>query len=210
MIIRVIGDVHGLWKRYRKVTRDVPYSIQVGDFGFHKEHRNHLKYRNGDRHKVLFGNHDDPFFLKGNHSLGDFGEWNNVFFIGGAYSIDQQWRTQGINWWPEEQLETARFHEALDAYEKAKPDIIITHDCTEVAYYHFGIVRLGTFNHTPLFLQEAFNRHEPKLWIFGHHHRDVSFRIRSTEFVCLDELSYIELDTELAVYQPTGWGEFAK
>jgi hypothetical protein len=31
--IRFIGDVHGKWKQYKNIIKDVPVTRQVGDFG---------------------------------------------------------------------------------------------------------------------------------------------------------------------------------
>ena len=39
-VVRIIGDVHGKFRRYREIIRGVPFSIQAGDMGvgFRRQH----------------------------------------------------------------------------------------------------------------------------------------------------------------------------
>jgi len=199
MKLRIIGDVHGKFKQYRKRTRHVEYSLQVGDFGFRGEHLRHLEYRNSDKHKVLFGNHDDYAFLNKPHSMGNFGMFHNVFCIRGAYSIDQHMRTEGVSWWREEQMTYAEMLKAMDAYGEEKPNIVVTHDCPEFLYPHMGYLPEKR-NNTSQFLSRIWEVHAPKLWIYGHHHISNTRMWGNTKFICLNELEYIDLDTDTLEY----------
>ena len=40
------------------------------------------------------------------------------------------------------------------------------------------------------------------LWLFGHHHRDWRYREGETLFVCVGELSYVDIDLAGAVHGP--------
>jgi hypothetical protein len=42
-------------------------------------------------------------------------------------------------------------------------------------------------------LQELYNIHQPKLWIFGHWHRSKTIQHGKTKFMCLDELETYQL-----------------
>jgi len=193
--IRIIGDTHGKFKQYRKLTRNVECSIQLGDFGFKPHHMLHLKYRDSERHKIIFGNHDDTSFLKSPHSLGNHGIFKDIFCIRGAWSIDQKWRTIGINWFQDEELNMRQMTEAMDAYEIAKPSIVITHDCPEFMYSRHGIFEIKPEGRsTPRFLEHVFELHRPDLWIYGHHHDSQTNDILGTEFRCLDELETLDLE----------------
>lgn len=193
--MRIIGDVHGKFKQYRKLTRNVEYSIQVGDFGFRGDHLRHLKYRNSSRHKVLFGNHDDYAFVNHPHSLGHFGEWMGVFGIRGAYSIDQWHRTEGISWWREEQMEYGQMLQCTDEYTRVLPQVVVSHDCPEFLYPFMGYLPEKR-NRTSQFLSHIWEIHAPKLWVYGHHHRSDTRQWKETTFICLNELEYIDLDLE--------------
>jgi Icc-related predicted phosphoesterase len=176
--IGFIGDIHNKPGIYLDLIKKYDATIQVGDFG--------LKYAwtkisdenvNSVYHKILPGNHEDYDFLlneKSEYNLGDFGTCNfhkiKFFFVRGAYSIDDNTRIIGFDWWEQEQLSYQQQNEALDAYEKEKPDIMITHtlpsDVAENLFHNMLAIRCST---TSLF-QEMFRIHKPKLWICGHFH----------------------------------------
>jgi hypothetical protein len=52
-------------------------------------------------------------------------------YIGGALSIDKAHRTEGLNWWVDEELSIQEMNSIFDKYIKEKPDIMVTHDCPE-------------------------------------------------------------------------------
>ena len=191
--IRIIGDCHGKFKQYRALTRNVEHSLQLGDFGFRGEHERHLKYRDSEHHRILFGNHDCYDFLYGAHSMGNFGTFHGIFCIRGAYSIDQAMRTEGVSWWRNEQLTYAEMLEALDAYTEAKPDVVVTHDCPDFLYPEMGYLP-EKLDKTPQFLTNVWEAHQPKQWFYGHHHRSSTRRFGRTEFICLDELEYLDIE----------------
>lgn len=62
---------------------------------------------------------------------GHFWNWNGLQFgaAGGAYSVDKPWRTEGISWWPEEEMTWA---ETDDMIKRGKQlprlDVLLTHD----------------------------------------------------------------------------------
>jgi UDP-2,3-diacylglucosamine pyrophosphatase LpxH len=45
-------------------------------------------------------------------------------------------------------------------------------------------------------LDRMFEIHKPKLWIHGHHHMNLMRDIEGTRFVCLDELSFIDIEAD--------------
>lgn len=184
----VIGDVHGKINKYHQMIRRYGCkTIQVGDFGFKLHHNWHLKNVDSDNHKINFGNHDDYNYLHSKHSLGDYSYFDGIMTVRGAYSIDRWLRTEGLDWWCNEELSYADMQNAIDFYVDKKPDVMITHDCPRS-------IRKQVFNiHeksiTSDGLQAMFESHQPKLWIFGHHHKDMSEIIDGCRFICLDELS---------------------
>ena len=199
--IKIIGDVHGKHLMYKNVIKDVDYSIQIGDFGF----RNSWNWLNAnispDNHKILPGNHEEYTHIT-SHSLGDYGMYDlagmKFFFVRGAFSVDKLHRRENVSWWAKEELELNELLDAANIYEKEKPDIMLTHDCPGNVY---GVSwdlfkRAWIPNRTSQVLQEMFERHQPKLWIFGHWHMNVAAYIKSTFFICLDELDSVYYDTE--------------
>ena len=227
--LRIIGDVHGKirtghGRSYKKLAQAAFNSLQVGDLGFHYED---LQDINPVRNRVIGGNHDNygaltPHYL-GNHGvfyLSDF----ELFFVRGAFSIDYRTRFEGVDlfqlpaYGPDgewgEQLTVAQAEDAIDAYQLAAPDIMVTHEAPE------EIVDLICNNDKDLpssftqkVLQTMFAYHQPKIWIFGHWHENwrcsydgigvtrrgkqiVKGPYSGTTFICLKELGYIDLDTD--------------
>ena len=192
--ITLIGDVHGKYKLYHEIIREKdrhPYTIQLGDFGFNYET---LKNVDHTKHKIIGGNHDNYSSINDSPNyLGNFGYRNlngvDFFCYRGAYSIDKQYRTIGVDWWADEQVNAEQFMKARQLYREIKPDIMLTHDCPESISPI--VLKPGSQiyqNQTGYFLQELFNIHQPKKWYFGHYHRSWNMNISGTDFRCLDEL----------------------
>ena len=194
MSITLIGDVHGKYEHYHKIVRQTerhPYTLQIGDFGFKYDT---LKNVDSTRHLILPGNHDNYDTCYNHpHFLGDYGytSLNRIefFYYRGAYSIDRQSRTIGIDWWENEQVNIDQFMKARELYRSIKPEVMITHDCPQdIALQMLEPGQRAYENITSWALQELYNIHQPKLWFYGHWHRSVKIQHGNTQFVCLNEL----------------------
>lgn len=205
---RVIGDVHGKHSQYVGLANRAEYSICVGDVGFDYSYL--TKNLDADKHKIIGGNHDnyenqDGKFIKQTpHFLGDFGYHalpgaEPFFYVRGAWSIDQKYRKEGRDWWPEEELTYLQGLQAIETYAAMMPKVVISHCCPasiipKVPFERlFGNEIFKTRTDTILELMYEF--HQPDLWIFGHYHIDWDHVCRhksgkKTRFICLNELSY--------------------
>lgn len=199
-MITIIGDVHGKYRRYHEIIREKdrhPYTVQIGDMGFDYSTLDNVDPK---KHVLIAGNHDNYDKLdKVPHYLGDFGHMVNFngvdfFYYRGAYSIDRQYRTIGIDWWSNEEVKIEGFFEARKLYREIKPDIVITHDCPEeICYLILDPGRQVYQNMTGYCLQELFNIHQPKFWYFGHHHKSWKMEVNGTNFQCLNELEIVKI-----------------
>ena len=209
-----IGDCHGKTFELRKLVEraDVPHVFQLGDMG--------LGFRDvtlptlGDTFKWIRGNHDDPAQCRAHPNYaGEYGVWNDIFFIAGAFSIDHEWRRvmmmqQGAKpcWWPDEQLSEDQLEAAYQLYIKVKPRVVATHDApTEIGttLLRDGNFRLekmdGVNSRTAQTFQRMLEAHQPEHWFFGHYHRTWNYEYKPwnhrhdevtyTNFHCLDELA---------------------
>jgi len=198
--LRIVGDIHGYHKWYRRLTKghspsglsEPEYTIQIGDLGFMY---NVLDELDPQHHKVLAGNHDN-YAIMGNypHFLGDFGvhtipEFGDVFFIRGAFSIDKVNRSLGVDWWEEEELTVEQGEEALKLYKEVKPDFVISHDAplNVVPYvtnpriaFNFGFSNSVIKTKTAQLLQVMAAFHRPKIHFFGHYHVDFDCYVDAT------------------------------
>lgn len=192
MNILLIGDVHGKFDAYCDIIKNHNgISIQLGDFGFDEEHQQFLNTIDYSKNKVLFGNHDYYPMLYSPHSLGDFGMYNNIFYVRGAYSIDKMWRKESIDWFENEELTYTECNKALDLYCKHKPKIVISHDCPTFLRELLFDIPFNERTITSELLDQMFEFHKPEKWYFGHHHQSIMKIINNCEFRCLNELESV-------------------
>lgn len=171
MIIRFIGDVHGKFLQYQYIAENSPrgMSIQVGDFGlgFGKEPPKMDIF-----HRFIRGNHDSPEKCRQHLNWIEDGHYTEAFggilYVGGAYSIDSYRRTEGVDWWRDEELDISKMNDILDSVKKT-PRIIVTHDCpASMAPHLMSNVRHMDNSRTQQFLDALYEKVQPDLWIFGH------------------------------------------
>lgn len=216
-LTRIIGDIHGKTYDYtihclKQGLRHAhdPYperSIQIGDFGigffseyWHDELTQWMK--ENPQHRFIRGNHDDPTKCRDMPNYIEDGVVeNDVMFVGGAWSIDHAFRTEGVSWWRDEELSVEDFNRIIDNYKAVKPRVMITHDCpTQVAWDMFisrgnsvaGQQQIKT--RTGEAFQAMWEIHRPEEWYFGHWHYTRDITLHGTKFQCLGELDYIDVD----------------
>jgi hypothetical protein len=200
-MIIVAGDIHMDFGALNTLIskRQPSIILSVGDWGYwprmspqecygvHKVgFKAELPKPKSPRTKIYWcdGNHEDHVML--NQRTTDE-LWPNVFymprastlvlpdgrkvlFMGGADSHDKAYRTPGISWFPEELITQAD----MDRLPKCKVDIVISHTCPcewvpGVMNYD---VRMGDPCRHALSL--VLRQYRPKLWYFGHWHRNVT------------------------------------
>jgi predicted phosphodiesterase len=192
--ITVVGDIHGKYKRMHEIIREKDkheYIVALGDVGFDFSTLNNV---DPDKFKIVGGNHDNyNKIINIPHYLGDYGftTLNGIsfFFYRGAYSIDRQYRTIGIDWWEDEQNNIETFMKARELYREIKPDIFLAHDCPDfMVPEYIGPYAKRYENITGWALGELYKIHQPKLFIHGHYHVSKNTQYGDTKFVCLNEL----------------------
>ncbi|MFA7408282.1 MAG: metallophosphoesterase family protein [Anaerolineaceae bacterium] len=221
-MVRLIGDVHAKMKSYMEITKDVDHSIQVGDYGIGFIGPTQLVpdsfiqwQKDNPGHRFIRGNHDWPDGCRHCPNWIPDGKFERDWmFVGGAFSIDRDRRIEGLSWWRDEELNYATLDSLILKYQACAPRVMITHDCP----YNVGVdlfektgrlIGNGKLNstRTSLALDAMFSEHEPELWIFGHYHHDVDEVIGKTRFICLGELSYIDMNPHtLEIIKHPDWG----
>ena len=204
----LIGDIHARFNYYLDLVRnaDTP-TIQVGDFGLgfgNVTANDEPKQIPGDNWFIR-GNHDNPEVCRKHPNyLGDYGykkEWD-LFYCGGADSIDKQQRLIGYDWWPDEELDYQTLNnQVLPLFEATRPRLVVTHTCpTKVLMKVLNGVDNGWGRPKPQrterALQAMFEVYQPTLWVFGHFHRAFDTRMDGTRFVCLNTYQVMEVEME--------------
>ncbi len=204
-----IGDVHGKYTQYKRILDHCEKSIQVGDMGV-----GFFNYRTGGPvanpphsvmkeggHRFIRGNHDNPTVCR-QHSqcIPDGTVEGGTMYIGGAVSIDKPFRVEGFSWWKDEELSQEELGALIEKYMDVKPEIMVTHDCPEevanAMCVHVGFQKIEIPSRTRIALQQMWNAHSPKLWVYGHWHFSFDHMLRGTRFVCLAELEAKEINLE--------------
>ena len=206
MSIVIIGDVHGRTKTYQKWLRDncdeSQRTVQIGDMG--------LGFAGvglpapgqpplSANHKFFRGNHDSPDKCRKHPAyLGDFGYLpeDELFWLAGAYSIDRDFRIEGISWWRDEELSIAELNQAADLYSLMKPKYVLSHEAPAKAGETLLHGLLGPYfaakggspqSRTAQMLQIMLDNHQPDEYVFGHYHVDKQFYVPGykTKFTCV-------------------------
>jgi predicted phosphodiesterase len=196
-MLRIIGDIHGKQEAYSELAREVKHSVQVGDMG--------LNYTvltdsvNAEHHRFVPGNHDNYDNLPAHAFKDDYSMTAlcgiPFLYVRGAYSIDKTFRTLGISWWGNEEISWQSGLSLIQYASSYKPSLIISHDCPYCVYsYVLTNEDKWRQSRTAQILDALFKAHQPDVWVFGHHHKDIVFKYPNTKttFVCLDELSYVD------------------
>lgn len=177
--------------------------VHVGDFGYwgvqrwaYISHVHHQLVDAGIRLFFVDGNHEHHYFLTGGpdpnpieqdgtrritgniHHLprGYRWEWWGVQFLalGGAHSVDRQWRVEGVDWFREEIISISDAHTAVQG---GIVDIMVTHDCPDDVDIPLGdnswIPReeLTRAEKHRQFLGHVVDSVQPKHLFHGHYHR---------------------------------------
>jgi hypothetical protein len=211
MVTRIIGDIHGKYEPYKKIIEGCEKSIQVGDYGvgfgsgikrdFYSEREKFERFGphgwTPGPHRFIRGNHDNPEACRENPNwIPDGTIEGNVMFIGGALSIDKEWRVPNIDWWEDEEVSYNQFDMLISKAQINRPSVMITHDCPESIIPLIFKNALPIKSRTQAALDSIFNYAPPKLWIFGHWHQTMQVVINDTQFICLGELNHVDIDLE--------------
>ena len=102
---------------------------------------------------------------------------HTFFTMGGAYSVDRQWRTPFVSWWPAEiPTEEVRALADKKIAEVGEVDFVLTHCPPSAALYemcHDYLVAELQIDEYNLWLQAHIGDHlKFKRWFFGHMHVD--------------------------------------
>lgn len=209
----IISDVHGKFESYLRMVKNTDdETFQLGDMG--------LGFGTplpelDPRHQFIRGNHDSPLACEAHPNYaGDYGYSGDMFFLGGAFSIDGEMHQRMMKsgsrriWWPDEELDQDSLDAAISLYKQFEPNLVITHDCPtsitelmlgpmlispEVRRKQFGDARPNFGSRTGDALQKMFEYNPPSLWVFGHYHMKWDQVVNGTRFVCLPELGVLSI-----------------
>lgn len=198
----VTGDIHNDFGSLNSLInkKDPDLVICAGDFGYWPgvKWAKELSFIKPKNAKILWcdGNHENHWairdrttdelapniFYMPRGSTYTLDDGRVILFMGGAYSIDKQWRKIGIDWFPEETISQKDLNNLPDV----KVDIFITHTCpTELVNdlkINYPEKSFEPSNHA---LSELWKHYKPSTWIFGHWHQYLEVKMMGTQCYCL-------------------------
>ena len=106
-----------------------------------------------------------------------------VLFMGGAASIDKEYRTLGVDWFPCETISQNDIYDLPDV----KVDIVISHTCPreflpDVLRHDFRKLDDPSYDALSYILY----KYNPSLWYFGHWHKNILGFYKNTKWFCLN------------------------
>lgn len=192
--MRFIGDVHSQFDIYLKLIENSEESVQVGDFGI-GFNKNPVDAYDTAKHRFIRGNHDFPAgCLQEPNYIADGHVERDMMFVGGALSIDRAFRTEGIDWWRDEELSMNDLYIMYDKYVMNKPRVMVAHEFPETITNYFPLMKFRDNSRTRECFEAMFAHHKPELWIGGHWHLNFDQKIDHCRFIVLDCNSYIDID----------------
>ena len=215
MRVLFLGDTHAngpfVWSVFQEAKRrNIEAIVQTGDFGWYPRMEWGAKFieQVSDMAQTaaipfyfVDGNHEDHqnlphsadqvqelapwlFYMPRGHSfqIGD----TNILGLGGAVSVDKAYRTEFVDWFPEE---VASFSDINRAMEWDDVDIVVAHDVPTG-------VELDLWYPVTEEIQQKCERHrqamwmvrdslKPSHWIAGHYHQRTTQQLEETEVVVL-------------------------
>jgi Icc-related predicted phosphoesterase len=218
MKIVALGDVHGNFDFLNSFIeeQEADVILQCGDNAY---------YWNKDNTGIIKPKHTKVYFTPGNHENWDMFEEKigrhgtvpievekNIFmcpigstltingkvilFVGGADSIDKEYRLPKVSWWSQEILNYNDF----DYISKnvRKTDIIISHTCPtsfQIGYQYYDKIN----DPSRAVLNLVLTQYQPKLWFFGHWHDSIKGRYEKTDYIGLNMIKENNFYTYLII-----------
>ena len=215
--IIVVGDIHGQFHEINQLIKDERPDIILacGDFGFWPgqvslsklelldtklywcdgNHENHDKLNElTDNTRDQFEIIHNCFYMPRGSILNLNGK--NILFVGGADSVDKEWRVKGSNWFPQEVI-LEKDWDYINKIEE-KIDIVISH--TAPNYFKVeallgkpeeeGNRLLKVYDPSRKYLDKVFDKFQPSKWYFGHWHVANIDKYKECDWTVLDMCPY--------------------
>ena len=109
-----------------------------------------------------------------------------ILFAGGAYSIDREYRTPGVTWFPEEDLTEEEARRIAAGADLRGVDTVVSHtcplECLEAVCEACGLQREWIVNDTSERSLSLLRAALPRVrdWYFGHWHQASEFALRGS------------------------------
>jgi DNA repair exonuclease SbcCD nuclease subunit len=218
-----VGDIHSDFESFEILVRFMLYRVpgisrvvQVGDFGFWPSQPSWLWYPKSTLPVPVFfidGNHEDHAALRKaalfevkkvseNYDAAyiprGYAEGGYVY-CGGATSYDRAYRTEGLDWFPEENITDEDIRRAIRNCEGKSIRIMVAHETIREAFRIIKRPGWSFADQNRERLEELFHAARPEIYIHGHYHFHREYEYLGCRFICLqnpDHFRHELLQTE--------------
>lgn len=121
---------------------------------------------------------------------GTIWDWDGKVFaaMGGAASIDRDWRTLGYDYFPEELISTAQTYHMLNDFDEnwKQIDYFFTHDCSDRTPWGFQLVPDKESQRNRRIIDGLVDYTHPRWHFHGHMHKFYDWNNNGTKTIGLD------------------------
>lgn len=204
--VLMMGDVHGRFIEMNKILNTIKpdITIQTGDFGYWPKFKTQQIEKPTGKLYWIDGNHEDHDSLmerendelwpniiyKPRGSTLTLPDNRKVLFMGGADSIDKQYRTQGYDWFIEELITEEDIHNLPDTHI----DIVVSHTVPQFIKLK-GLYEIPDISR--FYLNEVYDKYRPTQWYAGHFHFYNKQKFNNCTFTILSSVGYAGTPYEL-------------
>lgn len=204
-----IGDIHSDFESFEflcefmltEVT-GIYKVVQIGDFGFWPNQKNWLWYPKSSLSVPVYfidGNHEDHLVLQAKelYEPTKLTEKFDAYYIyrgyaegafvycGGATSHDRPLRTEGVDWFRQENISELDLTRAIDASRGLPIQVMVAHDTVKEAFRLIKEPQWVFADHNRELLEQLFYSVKPKLYVHGHYHFYRDYEYMDCRFLCL-------------------------
>ena len=139
----------------------------------------------------------------------------NCLVLGGAYSVDKQYRLlRGMKWFEDEQLTEEEMSQIYDRFKGWHFDFILSHTCPyswRPTHMFLPMIDQATVdNSMELFFEKYKNDFDYDMWLWGHYHENCVCNKKGVMLfdaiydlaMCKEIDNYTEFDGEYMTYSP--------
>jgi len=195
---------------------DIDRIVQVGDFGLWPDFSIAYWYQesslriplhfidgNHEDHRLLHGRGREPFspsplydavYLPRGYAQ------NGFLYLGGAHSIDKEYRHPGIDWFAEENISDEDAEAALAAAASTRTHTMVCHETTEGAFAHIRKSHWSMGDPNRLKLERVFQAAKPRLYIHGHYHFYREYEHNGCLFIALANVDHYHYEALAATH----------
>jgi len=216
-LIIQLGDF-GFWKdALQRSKKKFPEMCKKPIYFIRGNHEEYSRYKRGKQRGPFFNDYEGIIVPNYFDKCKNIPRYINdemvemdglkVLGVGGAKSMDREFRILGYGWWREEEVNKENVESIIR--DNLKPDIILSHDAPTQFFKRSEYKGRFANRAGDKYLGKLYAQIKPRYWFFGHFHTHMEWKDdeSGTKFVGFPSYNkgYRVFDTELMVLERGNW-----